>query len=109
MKILRSLNRRSFSAETAGGYLFLRPSTRFIPAHLQGDFHDLVGQPKKTAFPQVHDSPATAPQFALLSTTDQNIPRYRRLLLLALVVLAAIVLTFSLLWWSAGCPIHIAF
>jgi len=109
MKILRSLNHRSFSAETAGGYLFLRPSTRFIPSHLQGDFHDLVGQPKETAFPQVHDNPATAPQFELIPTTDQNVPRYRRLLRSALIILAAVAIVYLFLWCLAGCPIDIAF
>jgi hypothetical protein len=106
VKILRSVNRRSFSVDLAGGYTFLRPSDRFIPAHPPGDFRYLSKLYKGTAFPQVHVNPATAPQFGLIPSPYQNDPLYRRLLRRALLVLAALALTFFLLWWSAGFPFH---
>jgi hypothetical protein len=94
MKTLRSVNRRSFSIETAGGYTFLRPSERFIPAHPPGDFRYLANLYKGTAFPQVHVNPATAPQFELIPSPYQNDPLYLRLLRPALFVLAVLALIY---------------
>ena len=94
MKILRSVNRRSFSVDLAGGYTFLRPSERFIPAHPPGDFRYLANLYKGTAFPQVHENPATAPQFELIPSPYQNDPLYRRLLRPALIVLAVLALIY---------------
>jgi hypothetical protein len=107
MKILRSVNRRDFSVEPAGYFNVLRPSTRFTPPHVSGDFSYLPGQSKGTAFPQAHENAATALPFELISVPDQNDLGYLRLLRPALIVLAAIALTLFLVWWSAGCPFHI--
>jgi len=93
MKTLRSVNRRSFSIETAGGYTFLRPDTRFIPTHPPGDFRYLARLPKGV-FPQVHVNPAIAPQFGLVPSPYQNDPLYRRLLRPALIVLAVLALIY---------------
>jgi len=109
MKTLHSVNRRSFNIEPAGYFNVLRPSTRFIPQRVSSDFRDLVGQSKGTAYPQTHENPATALQFALIPIADRNAPLYLRLLRPALIVLAAIGLTFFLIWCSGGCPIHITF
>lgn len=108
MKIHASVNRRNFSVEPAGYSNVLRPGARFTP-HVSGDFHYLPGQTKVTAFPQGQESLTTAPPFQLLSTGDQDGPGYLRLLRPALVVLGAIALTLSFVWWSAGCPTHIIF
>ena len=95
MKILRSVNRRGFSVDLAGGFNFLRPSTRFTPSsHPPGEFHYLPGESNGTAFPQVHENPATPPQFELISSPYRNDPLYRRLLRPALFVLAVLALIY---------------
>jgi hypothetical protein len=108
MKILRSVNRRDFSVEPAGYFNVLTPSKRFTASHPPGQFRYLPGQSKGTAFPQ-NENPATAPPFELISVPDQNDLGYHRLLRPAMIVLAATALTLFLVWWSAGCPIHITF
>lgn len=108
MKILRSVNRRDFSIEPAGYFNVLRPSKRFTPAHPPGQFSYLPDQSKGTTFPPLYENP-TAPQFGLIPLPDQNVQGYRRLLRPALVVLAAVALTLFLVWWSAGCPLHVTF
>lgn len=60
MKILRSVNRRSFNIEPAGFFNVLRPGTRFTP-HVLGDFCYLPHQTKGAAFPQADVSLTTAP------------------------------------------------
>jgi hypothetical protein len=107
VKILRSVNRRDFSIEPAGYFNVLRPSTRFTPAHPPGDFRYLPDQSKGTT--QAYENSTTAPPFQLIPLPDQNVQGYHRLLRPALIVLAATALTLSLVWWSAGCPIHVTF
>lgn len=105
MKILRSVNRRAFTVEPAGYFNVLTPSKKFAPAHPPGQFHYLPGQSKGPPFLQTHVT--TAPQFGSISRPDQKELGYRRLLRPAFIVLAAIALTLSLVWWSAGCPTHV--
>ena len=101
MKILRSVNRRGFSIETAGGYTFLRPNTRFTPALPPGDFRYLA-KLSKSAFPQAHDTSIAPPQFELIPSPYQGDPLYRRLLRRVLYVLAALALIYLFFWWTAG-------
>jgi hypothetical protein len=84
MKVLRSVNRRDFQIAPAGYFNVLRPSTRFIAAHLRRRFPYLVRQSKTTA-----DSQETAETLEILT------PRTRSggLLRWALIVLAAIGIT----------------
>ena len=103
MKILRSMNRRGFNVETAGGYTFLRPNTRFTPALPPGDFRYLA-KLSKGAFPQTHDTSVAPPQFELIPSPYKNDPLYRRLLRRALYVLAALALIFLFNWWIVGFP-----
>ena len=107
MKILRPVNRRNFSVEPAGYFNVLRPNKRFAPARPPGQFSYLPDQSKGTA--QAHENSTTAPPFQLIPLRDQNIQGYQRLLRPALIVLAAIVLTLSFAWWSAGFPLHVTF
>jgi hypothetical protein len=104
MKILRSVNRRGFSVDLAGGFNFLRPSERFTPSHPPGDFRYLAKLSKGAAFSQVHDNSITPPQFELIPSPYQNDPLYRRLLRPALLVLAALALIYLFFWWMAGFP-----
>jgi hypothetical protein len=109
MRTLRSVNRRAFSVEPAGYFNVLRPSERFTASHPPGQFSYLPGQSKGTALPLAYENPATAAPFELTSVPDQNDLGYHRPLRPALIVLAATALTLFLVWWSAGCPIHITF
>ncbi len=109
MKTFRSVNRRAFSVESAGYFNVLRPSERFTASHAPGQFGYLPGQSKGTAFPQTYENSATVPSFGLVSVPDQNDLGYHRLLRPALIVLSATALTLFLVWWSAGCPIHVIF
>lgn len=109
MKILRSVNRRDFSIEPAGFFNVLKPNKRFNPARSLGEFRYLASQSKATAFPQTPENPATAPPFHLVPPPDQNHLGYHGLLQPVLITFGAIVLSLFLVWWSAGCPIHITF
>ena len=92
--------------DLAGGFNFLRPNTRFTPpSHPPGGFHYLPGQSKETAFPQVHENPATPPQFELIPSPYQGDPLYLRLLRPVLLVLAALALIYLFFWWIGGFPI----
>ncbi len=94
MKTLHSVKHRGFNIEPAGYFNVLRPSARFIPSHPPGDFRYLASLFKGTAFPHVHQNPATAPQFALIPSPYQGDPLYRRLLRPALIVLAILALIY---------------
>ena len=109
MKILRSVNRRSFNVEPAGYFNVLMPSKRFTTSHPPGQFRYLTGQSRGTVFSRAHENPAAAPPFQLISMPHRNDPGYRRLLRPASIALAATALTLFLVWWSAGCPLHIIF
>jgi len=101
VRFLRSVNRRGFNIESAGGYTFLRPSERFTPAHPPGDFRYLA-KLSKGAFPQAHDNSIAPPQLELIPSPYQNDPLYRRLLRRALYVLAALAIIYLFFWWCAG-------
>ncbi len=93
MKILRSVNRRSFGVEPAGFFNVLRPSARFIASHLQRRFPYLVRQSKGAAENQEMAEPL---QFLIPSTQDRHVVRS------ALIVLAAIAVTLIALSWIDG-------
>jgi hypothetical protein len=103
MKI-RHMNHRDFRIAPAGFYNLLQPSKRFTSSIPPGDFPYLPSQFKGAAPPQIHDTPA--PQLDLLST-HQSLPQL--ILRFAVIIVAAIALTFFFLWWSAGFPLHITF
>ena len=98
MKVLRSVNRRSFNVEPAGYFNVLTPSKRFAASHPPGQFSYLPTQSKGIA--------ATAPSLELLSAPDQIVLGNRRLLRPAMVVLGATALTVFFVWWSTGFPTH---
>jgi hypothetical protein len=99
VKILRSMNRRSFNVEPAGYFNVLTPSKRFTPSHPPGRFSYLPGQSKGTA------NPAMAPQFGSIPSRYRNDPLYLRLLRPALLVVAALAVIYLFFWWVAGFPI----
>lgn len=102
MKTLHSVKHRNFSVAPAGYFNVLRPSARFTPSHPPGDFRYLASLYKGTAFPPVHVSQATAPQFALIPSPYQGDPLYRRLLRRTLYLLAALAIIYLFNWWIAG-------
>lgn len=104
VKTLHSVKNRGFNVETAGGYSFLRPNTRFTPALPPGDFRYLA-KLSKGAFPQTHDTSIAPPQFELIPSPYQGDPLYRRLLRPVLLVLAALALLYFSLWCLGGFPI----
>ena len=122
MKILRSVNRRGFIVASAGWFSVLKPNTWFPASRLPGDFCSYADQSKGIASPQAHENstenPTTTPPPVSTSVPDQNaldcaasqetaiplqilIPSTQdhRLMRLALIVLAAIAITWMFLWW----------
>jgi hypothetical protein len=93
MKIRSSVNRRGFDVEPAGFFNVLSPSARFVASHLQRRFPFLVKQAKGTAERRETANPLQS---------IQPSPRERAGLRLALIVLAAIAITFIALWWIDG-------
>lgn len=95
MKILRSVNRRSFHVESAGWFSVLRPGARFTPWRLTRDPNYLGGQLKQ---PDRADGRGTAEPLQIVppGTGDRHMLRW------ALIVAAAIAITFIALLWIDG-------
>jgi hypothetical protein len=95
VKILRSVNRRGFSIGSAGWFSVLKPNTWFPASRLPGAFRYHGGQSVDT--PAQHYAAGhqaiVPPRIIILSTQEHHLTR------LALVVLAAIGITFLLLLW----------
>jgi len=122
MRILRSVNRRGFIVASAGWFTVLKPNTWFPASRLPGNFCSYAGQSKGIESPQAHENPTenptTAPTPEITSVPDQNaldhvasqktaiplqimIPSTHdhRLFRPALIILAAIAITWMFLWW----------
>ena len=89
MKLLRSITRRGFDVGTAGWFTVLKPNTWFPASRLPGRFRCHISPPAETAGV---DHPISV-RILLPNTQD------RRLVRSALVVLAAVAITSTLLWW----------
>lgn len=92
MKILRSVNRRGFSLGAAGYFTVLRPNTWFPASRLQDrDLHRSFRFTSVVAPPRQSQSvPSLCVQ---LNANDPGLVR------LAVIVLGAIGITSTLLWW----------
>ena len=89
MRLLRSITRRGFDVGTAGWFTVLKPNTWFPASRLpESQFHR--GHPFARAI-ATRDS--ISPLIMRPSTKD------RRPVRSALIVLSAIAITSSLLWW----------
>src|ERR1017187_9261734 len=118
-----SWNRREFSVTPNGYFTVLRSTGWFSTVRLPGDFQYRIGLSDVTAFPQANENPTqnptTVPLLESTSMPDQNaldhagiqesailsqsmIPNTHdyRLMRTALIVLAAIVISFLILWWA---------
>jgi hypothetical protein len=124
MKDPRTWNRRDFAVTANGYFTILKPTGWFSAVRLPGGFRYLVGQSKGTGSPQADENPTVsttaAPpagstfmpeqrgpdgadsqktaiplQFTSLSTPDHRLMRP------ALIVLAAIAISWILLWCTA--------
>lgn len=89
MKLLRSITSRGFDVGTAGWFTVLKPNTWFPASRLPGRFRCHISPPVETAG---GDHPISV-RILLPNTQD------RRLVRSALVVLAAVAITSTLLWW----------
>lgn len=88
MKILRSVTRRGFSFGTAGWFTVLKPNTWFPATRLPVSHRYRVGQSPLDISPA-----ATAPKIITLPSEQRGIMRP------ALTILAAVAITWTLLWW----------
>ena len=96
VKILRSVNRRGFSLGTAGWFTVLKPNTWFPASRLPVSSRYRGSQSAEaTAVDHADSQQMTVPPRIIIPGTQD-----RRLMRLALVVLAAIAITLALLWWS---------
>ena len=90
MKILRAVARRGATVGIAGYFNVLRSNTWFAASHLP-DKPYLIGQIKTSEGPESQGA-TIPPQILRLDAPD------RRLIRLALIVLAAAAITFVALW-----------
>jgi hypothetical protein len=119
----RSWNRREFSVTPNGYFTILRPTGWFSAVRLPGGFRYQVGLSERTEFPLAHENPSenpTAPpslestsmpdqkaidhtgiqESAILSQSMITSTHDHRLLRTALIVLAAMVISYLILWWA---------
>ena len=90
MKILRSVNRRSFSVATAGWFTILKPNTWF-PATRLPHLHRAMPTTDITA-------PIARAASAPSLTVERNEDR-RDLTRMASIVFGALAITTAMLWW----------
>jgi hypothetical protein len=102
MKILRTVTRRGDTVRTAGFFTILSPNRWFAASKLPEGYRFLDGQPKGTAaqiaaelaaVDRSNSQETTAPQIIIPSEQNHHLMR------LALSALAAIAITFFMLWW----------
>jgi hypothetical protein len=92
MKILRAVTRRGFSVGTAGYFSVLKSSTWFPASRLPSTPYHLGDRYIGTAEPGSRH-PASSPQILAPAVRDHRFMRP------ALVVLAAVAIAWTLLWW----------
>jgi RsiW-degrading membrane proteinase PrsW (M82 family) len=103
MKILRSMNRRGDSIVPNGYFTVLKSNRWFAASRLPDSYHSLVGRLKgasPTPVPEEKaqfnaDSQTTVKLTQLVKLGVQEHPLMRP----ALLVLAAIAITYFVLWW----------
>ncbi len=108
MKILRSLNRRGSTIESAGYFTVLEPNTWFPASRLTlpDDFHYLADQSKRTEIPQALENCTENLRAAPPSESSSVFSQYldlsahdHRLVRIGLIVLSTTAITFIILWW----------
>jgi hypothetical protein len=110
MKILRSVNRRGSTIESAGYFTVLKSNTWFPASRLRESFGDLVGQsegiapaPESISVPELKAArcadkqETTLPLQTMMPCTDDQRP-----VRLVLIVLAAAAITLITLFWLVG-------
>lgn len=110
MKILRSVNRRGSTIESAGYFTVLRSNTWFPASRLRESFGDLVGRSEETAPPpesksmlaQKAAAPTDSEETEILSEIIKLSTPNHRPIRTALIVLAAAAITLIMLWWIAN-------
>jgi hypothetical protein len=117
MRGLQTWNRREFTVTPNGYFTVLKASKWFSAVPLPGGFRYLIGQSQRNAGRQTVDGlpkpeqtdrgHANGQDIAALSQSTIPGPFDHRLVQVlmraALIVLAAIVITFALLWFSGDC------
>ena len=124
MKVSRSWNRRDFDVTANGYFTILKPSGWFATVRLPSGFRYRFGQPKAIASPQADGRPAdcstislppgsaSVPLLKILDhpASEQALSRlqilppstdHRSLMRPVLIALAATLITFLLLCWTA--------
>lgn len=115
----RTWNRREFSVTPNGYFTVLRPTGWFSSVRLPGGFRYQIGLSEETEFPLAQeDATATSPsestsmpeqkaldhadsqQTAILSQSMIPSTQDHRLMRTALIILAAIVISYLILWWA---------
>ena len=100
MRILRSLNRRGFNVGSAGYFSVLRQNTWFAASRLSDGFESLIGRSNRGL--PTHSTPAPRAALSARATSAPAlalIPHQYRPARAAVIVCAAIAITFVLLWW----------
>lgn len=114
-----SWNRREFSVTPNGYFTVLRPTGWFSSVRLPGGFRYQVDLSERNEYPLAHENPEAAPpststfgsehkaldhtdsqQTAILSQSMVPSSHNYHLMRTALIVLAAIVISYLILWWA---------
>src|SRR5271157_4146239 len=115
----RTWNRREFSVTPNGYFTVLRPTGWFSTVRLPGGFRYQVGLSEPTEFTQAQENPTGAlslestsvpeqktlvhadnQETAILSQSMISSTHDHHLMRTVLIVLAAIVLSYLILWWA---------
>jgi hypothetical protein len=117
-----SWNRREFSVTPNGYFTVLRPTGWFSSVRLPGGYRYQVDLSERNEYPLAHENPTENPatafppestiseqkaldhadsqQTAILSQSIIPSTQDHRLMRTALIVLAAIVISYLILWWA---------
>jgi hypothetical protein len=93
MKLLRSITNRGFDVGRAGWFTVLKPNPWFPASRQPGAFRYRRLPSAETTGIAVRRTPANPPQILIPASDDRHVVR------LAFIVLAATMITTSLLWW----------
>jgi hypothetical protein len=99
MKILRSVMRRGFSVGSAGYFTVLKPNTWFAASRLSDSFRYPSDRYKGLAAGQNTLDHADSQTANMPSLLVRWRPQEPRLVRMALIALAAMMITAALLWW----------
>lgn len=104
MKILRSVMRRGFSVGSAGYFTVLKPNTWFAASRLSDSFRYPMDRYKGVAEGQNSLDFQAGQAAKMPSLLVRWRPQEPRRVRMALILLAAIMITAALLWWIMGAP-----